>query len=116
MDMDRDKQNDAALDALFQAASTDTPRPSEDFLAKLVADAEDAIPAPAPVAPTRNAPSGFERLKGWFAVSGLSGAAALGVWIGFVMPDVVTTITPLSDEVFELSAYLPGADLAVLSE
>lgn len=116
MNMDRDKLDDAALDALFDAAKADAPAPSDAFLARLNADAEAARPVPAPAMPRYPEPTVFERLKGWFAVSGLSGAAALGVWIGFAMPDVVMTVAPLSDEVIELSAYLPGADLTVLSE
>ena len=112
--MDRDKKDDIALDALFAAAKSETPRASDDFLARLRADALSAAPRLAQPVPAK--PSLTERFKGWFAVSGLSGAAALGVWIGFVMPEVVNTVSPLSEEVIELSAYLPGADLSVLSE
>ena len=114
--MNSDKEDDIALDALFAAAKSDPPNASEDFLARLNADAVAATPGPAPLAPEPTAGSLFGRLKGLFAVSGLSGAAALGVWIGFVMPEVLTTVSPLSDDVIELSAYLPGADLSVLSE
>ncbi len=114
--MDSDKEDDIALDALFAAAKSETPKASEDFLARLKADAMATTPQPAPLAAEPTPPSLFDRLKGWFAVSGLSGAAALGVWIGFVMPEVVTTVSPLSEDVIELSAYLPGADLSVLSE
>lgn len=114
--MDSDRLDDAALDALFAAAKTEAPTPSDDFLARLNADALAATPASASIASPKNAPSLFEKFKAVFAVSGLSGAAALGVWIGFVMPDVVTTFSPVSEDVIELSAYLPGADLSVLSE
>ncbi len=114
--MNSDKEDDIALDALFAAAKSDPPRASEDFLARLNADAAATTPRPESLAREPTAPSLFDRFKGWFAVSGLSGAAALGVWIGFVMPEVVTTVSPLSEDVIELSAYLPGADLSVLSE
>ncbi len=114
--MDSDKEDDIALDALFAAAKSEPPKASADFLARLNADAVAATPHPESLAPKQTAPALFDRLKGWFAVSGLSGAAALGVWIGFVMPEVVTTVSPLSEDVIELSAYLPGADLSVLSE
>ncbi len=112
--MDSEKKDDIALDALFAAAKSEPPQASDDFLARLRVDAQSATPRPAQRAPT--APSLTERFKGWFAFSGLSGAAALGVWIGFVMPEVVTTVSPISEDVIELSAYLPGADLSVLSE
>ncbi len=114
--MDSDREDDIALDALFAAAKSETPKASEDFLARLNADAVAAMPRPEHLGRNPTAPSLFDRLKGWFAVSGLSGAAALGVWIGFVMPEVVNTVSPLSEDVIELSAYLPGADLSVLSE
>ncbi len=112
--MDSEKKDDIALDALFAAAKSEPPQASDDFLARLHADALSATPRPPQ--PVPKAPSLTERFKGWFAVSGLSGAAALGVWIGFVMPEVVTTVSPISEDVIELSAYLPGADLSVLSE
>ena len=112
--MDSDKENDAALDALFAAGTAKRPEASEAFLARLAADAETmSEPAPRPAPPR---PSFLTGLKGLFAASGLSGAAALGVWIGFVMPDLVTTVSPLTEEVAGLSAFLPGVDLAVLSE
>lgn len=114
--MDSDKKDDIALDALFAAAKSEAPVASGDFLARLNADAQNAVPRPEAHRTQPVLPSLSERLKGWFAVSGLSGAAALGVWIGFIMPEVVTSVSPLSSDVAELSAYLPGADLSVLSE
>ncbi len=114
--MDSDKTDNIALEKLFAAAKTETPEASNAFLARLTADADAALPKPEPLAPKVPTQGIFDRLKGLFAVSGLSGAAALGVWIGFIMPDVVTTFSPLSEDVVELSVYLPGADLSVLSE
>lgn len=114
--MDSDKTEDIALDKLFAAAKSEMPSAPDAFLARLKADADTSLPKPTSLATTPSKPSVLENLKGWFAVSGLSGAAALGVWIGFIMPEVVTTISPLSQDVVELSTYLPGADLSVLSE
>lgn len=113
-------RTDAALDALFEAARQDAPTPRPDFMARLHADADAALPSPAP-APrsTPTTPGLLSRLGGYFAVSGLTGAAALGVWIGFVMPDLIDsafTATAGNDEPLSLSAFLPGADLTLLTE
>ena len=54
---------------------------------------------------------------GLFTASGLTGAAALGVWIGFVMPDALDTLSLTADDTVALSTFLPGADLgAAFSE
>ena len=108
------EKDDAALDALFQASAEHPPGMSDAFLARLAADAEVATPKPAPATP-RRMPL-FHGLKGLFAASGLSGAAVLGVWIGFVMPDILNTVSPLTEDTAGLTVFLPGADLSVLSE
>ena len=115
-DMDNEKLDDDALDALFAAGKAQTPEATPAFLARLNADAAAAMPRPAPRAVPSGAPSLFTRFKGLFAASGLSGAAALGVWIGFVMPDLVPTVSPVSEDVAGLTMFLPGADLSMLSE
>ncbi len=116
-DMDDKQTEDPALEALFEAGRAQTAQPSDAFLARLAADADAALPQPETAPPS--APpqvSILSRFKTLFAASGLSGAAALGVWIGFAMPDIVTTVSPLSEETTELSAFLPGADLSVFIE
>lgn len=105
-----------ALERLFDACEAVGPAPSEDFLARLVADAEALLPPP----PLRDRPRepGFGWLARFFAASGLSGAAALGVWLGFVMPDVVGTMAAdlAGDDSALLTTFLPGADLAALDQ
>lgn len=115
--MDNDTRQDQALDALFNAAKDDAPTPTPDFLARLASDADAALPKLEMPAPS-SAPSILANLKGLFAVSGLTSAAALGVWIGLVMPETLTMLTDgyATDETVSLSAFLPGADLAALSE
>lgn len=111
--MDRDQREDAALDALFAAGRSQGPKASVDFLARLAADADAALPRPTKTPP---APKPFlGGLRSFFAASGLSGAAALGVWIGFMAPEAVSAFTATADETVELYTFLPGADLAVLS-
>ncbi|MEM7718232.1 MAG: hypothetical protein AAF222_03455 [Pseudomonadota bacterium] len=114
--MTEDKRDEAALEAFFDASRSHAPVPDDTFLARLSADAErvdlqteKTFAAPRMVSP-------FARFKGLFAASGLSGVAALGLWLGFIMPDIVTNLSPLSEDVTTLSAFLPGSDLSVLSE
>ncbi len=111
MTMDKKSQNDSALDALFAAGRNAEPKASDDFLARLSADADAALPTPAPAAPARGRDAFLGRFGGWFAASGLSGAAVLGVWIGFVMPETISAYTALTEETVGLYTFLPGADL-----
>ncbi len=115
--MDSDSKQDKALEALFTASKEAEPSPSPDFMARLAQDAEAAMPQPDTPAPIP-APSVLVRLKGLFAASGLTGAAALGVWIGFVMPETLNTFADgfATEETVSLGAFLPGADLFALSE
>lgn len=114
--VDDKREDDAALEALFDAGRSHAPIPDDAFLARLATDAETAVHQKTTVytiQPKRNI---LARLKGFFAASGLSGVAALGLWIGFIMPDIVTNISPFTESVTSLSAFLPGSDLSVLSE
>lgn len=117
--MDNHPNQDHALEALFDAAKSDAPAPTPDFMALLARDADNALPKPAAsIAPPATSISVLSRLKGLFAASGLTGAAALGVWIGLVMPETLSALTDgfAADETVSLSAFLPSADLAALSE
>lgn len=84
--------DEAGLDALFAAARGAAARPSDDFLARLVATAEamqPAAPAPAP-APRRGGWLGF--LGGWPALGGMAAATVAGFWIGVAPPAGLTTL------------------------
>jgi len=115
--MDKDPKEDQALEALFDAARAKSPVPEPQFIARLRQDMEAALPSTHAPASTPT-PSLMARLGGLFAASGLTGAAALGVWIGFVMPETLTGLTDglLADQTVSLSSLLPAADLAALSE
>ena len=108
-----DDRDDKALETLFSSARDDRPLPSSEFMARLAADVVPPQPA-LPAAAMRPRPPWF---LGLFTASGLSGAAALGVWIGFVMPDALDTFSFSTDDTVALSTFLPGADLgAAFSE
>ncbi len=106
-------KDDKALETLFAAARDDRPAPSPDFMTRLAAD---VIPAQPEVAPATPRPK-IHWFFGLFTASGLTGAAALGVWIGFVMPEALDTLSLTADDTVALSTFLPGADLgAAFSE
>ncbi|MEO1536800.1 MAG: hypothetical protein AAFR73_03645 [Pseudomonadota bacterium] len=107
---------DRTLDMLFSAGEAERPVPSAAFLERLAADADTALERPRSSKPRVQSPPVFARFKAVFAASGLSGAAALGVWIGFIMPDLVTQVSPFADDVTTLSAFLPGTDLSAIIE
>jgi len=115
--MDREKSDDLALDALFGAARDATPDPSVGFLSRLEADADMLLPRQTQPIQVVRTPL-MTRLGGLFVATGLSGAAALGVWIGFAMPDLLNLDTFVStvDESVGLYAFLPGADVTALGE
>lgn len=110
---------DDALEGLFETARRTTLVPDAEFLAKLAADMESMVPDPRRIPSTQaDKPGFFMKFRGFFAASGLTGAAALGVWIGFVMPEALNTLAAGYDtsEPFGIGAFLPAADLAALEE
>ena len=88
-------ETDTDLDALFAAARRDGPvLPAPLFEAMLAdADREQAArlhPAAAPPRPVGRLRGWIGALGGWQAVSGLTAAAAAGIWIGIAAPDAVS--------------------------
>ena len=87
------------LDDLFQAAKDTAPAPSDDLMARIMADAaavtaEKTAPAPAPS-------GGFlggilEALGGWKPAAGLAMAGVTGIMVGFAAPTTLDSITSLS--------------------
>lgn len=83
------------LDALFEAARSEAPRPGDGLMARVLADAAEWQPAPgasSPAAPreSRGWRSLLPALGGWQGVSGLAAAALAGVWIGAASPFLST--------------------------
>ena len=103
------------LETLFDDARRYAPSPAADFLARLTAVMEANIPTPTTRSEPRN-PDLLHRFRTLFAASGLTGAAVLGLWIGFVMPDFLNNMATGFDttEVYGLGTFLPSADLAAL--
>lgn len=118
-----DRDDDDRLKALFAAARAVDAQPSSDFLARLVATAEAAQPAPQraalPAAPVR-ARRGWlaaclAALGGWPALGGLALASAAGFWIGVAPPAGLTALAArLAGQTVDVGLYGEDELLALL--
>jgi hypothetical protein len=93
--------NDDMLDDLFAQARAQPPgSPSDDLIARVLADAAGVQPAPS--AHVISQPGLWSRIMdtigGWPALGGLAAATVAGIWVGVAPP------TPVSD----LTAHLMG--------
>ena len=71
------------LDALFTEARQNDPAPSDAFMDRLMADAQDLAPRPLAKGSHENwFTRAFSELGGWPSFVGLATAAAAGVWFG----------------------------------
>ena len=125
MSMSSDGKDRDPMEALFADARAAPSLPSDDFMARLLAQAEAAQPTAAglaPVAPQPRARLGLwsrlvALLGGTAAVAGLGTAAMAGLVIGYVQPDPLLTLADgfgveVSGDPLDL---LPGFD-TLLSE
>ena len=105
--------NDDMLDNLFAQARAVTAVPSDDLVARVLADAGSVQPPVTPVS-ARRLGLWFrmsEAIGGWPAVSGLAAATIAGVWVGVAPPASIEDLTAtfIGDEV---SISLFSTDLA----
>ena len=120
MKMTNNANDDKALETLFESARNETPGLAPDYLARLVADADQAIGAQtADVVPTPAPVSLWARISATLVpVSGLAAATLAGVWIGFQVPSTDFTdglsFTESSD--FDVSVFLPAVGLSGFSD
>lgn len=107
-----------ALDRLFEAARDAVPEPTPDFMARLAADADNEAPKFKWAAPTVAEPSFYTRASRWLTAAGLTGSAALGVWIGVASTDLLNELIyfDAAADDLTLSDFLPAADLASMAE
>ncbi len=100
--MKMSKSDDQMLDDLFALAQAKPVMPSDDLMARILADA-DAVQVAAP-APTQSIWADFfDIIGGWPSVGGLAMAGVTGVWFGIAPPATVTTF----------AADLIGTDVTV---
>ena len=120
MKMTNEKQDDQALETLFQSARDESPGLSPDFMARLAEDADSAINAQkTPPAPVQSAPGLWSRIVAALVpVSGLAAATLAGVWIGFQVPssDLTDGFAFTDGTDFDVSAFLPAAALSGFSD
>lgn len=87
---DMNEQDPFELDDLFAAAKDTTPVPSDDLMARIMADAAavaDARNVPVPEAKPGMISMMLEALGGWKPAAGLAMAGVTGLMIGFVTPE-----------------------------
>lgn len=113
------------LDALFAEARSLGDAPGPDLMARVLADALAAQPAPAQAAPIpAPRPSRLRQflnaVGGWPAVAGLATAGVAGLWIGVNPPaGMATTVASTAESVLgsETDLYLvdlmPGYEFAL---
>ena len=110
MSMD-DKNDDTGLEAFFNAGRSKPAMPSAEFMARLADDASAVLAEHSKAEATPVRAPRIDWLPRFFTASGLSGAAVLGVWIGFAMPETLDAFSLVTDDTVALSTFLPGADL-----
>lgn len=106
---------EAELERALAAARAHPPEPSGDFMARLMADAEAAVPDAAAPAAARPARRGWLAravavIGGWPVVAGLAAAACAGLWIGVTAPAAVETALGAGAESFDVSDLLFDVD------
>lgn len=85
-----DKDN--ALEDLFAEARETQPKPSDALMARVMGDAMDAMPKPAPVAEAPRSRGFLALIGGWPSLAGLATATVAGIGFGFASPDTVNTL------------------------
>ena len=113
---DRDMSTDD-LDALFAQARLQPARPSDDLMARIMADAVALQPAPRAlaVAPRPGLLRRWADVFGGFgALAGMGSAAAAGLFIGFAQPSGLTSLsTSLMGGQIESLSLMPSVDALI---
>jgi hypothetical protein len=98
IETERDRNSDAALEALFEEARHDGPRP--DLVARVLADAAAVQAAAAPAVPParragffRNPPGFVAALGGWGGFGGVTAAGLFGLAVGLWSPEAVDALS-----------------------
>ena len=95
------ENKDDILDDLFAQARAQTPKVSDDLMARVLADAQqvqhDLTSAKAPTPHSSRGFGLFDLLGGWPALGGVAMAGITGLWIGIAPP---ASVEALSAQVF----------------
>ena len=110
------RSEEKMLETLFASARLDRATPDENLARKLEADMHRSVPAK-PERQQLDNPGHFTRLGNLFAASGLAGAAAAGVWIGFAMPELINGLAfDEQSSGYGIEAIVPAAGLAAMND
>ncbi len=118
--IEKDSEN-KLVDVLLDVAKDDAPRPSNDLMARVLADAVTTQAGFARVPPQTPTPpiwhDLFRFLGGWPAMAGLATATVAGVWLGVFppgfLPDATDAYLGLDDAVYLIDTDVGlGFDLA----
>ncbi len=89
-------RDDMDLDDLLAEARGLRPRPSDDLMARILADAEAARPeSPRPMARTRWRTPFLAALGGWPALGALAASVVVGLGLGVTQPAGLSGLTVL---------------------
>jgi hypothetical protein len=110
--MTEKRQEDAGLEAFFEAARADAPVPSTALMARVLADAEAAQPKPPAVGLIAML---IEAVGGWRGLGGLATAACAGLWIGFAgWADLDVIRSGLTGDEVGVVELMPGGEVIAL--
>lgn len=113
------------LDAVFASAKSNAMQPSQDLMARVLADATALQPQPTPQSlrkPSQGARGFWAALAAVFggagALAGVGSAALAGVFIGFVQPSAFGSVTGLlvSSATIDQLELIPDVDALLAGE
>jgi len=85
------QMSDADLDRLLAEMGRDVPEPSEALMARVLADAMEARPAPGGVRKQGFLEGLLSAIGGWGGAGGLVTAGVVGLWVGIAPPSALET-------------------------
>lgn len=114
------KNTDKELEPFFAAGREVAPIPSEELLARVLADARAEQPGPDFLAGDARPRTGWlgrlaQAVGGWPAVAGLATATVAGLWIGYAAPGQVDTLAaqiwPGAEGGYDVVDLIPSMDI-----
>lgn len=116
---DKDRIDEGELDRLLAGAADNAPAPSQDLMARIMADADGVADGFAPAVPEVSSPvrPGFfatlmKSVGGWPAMAGLATATVAGIWIGYGTPEALNDLSAgYLGASYDLGDFMPSINL-----
>lgn len=107
-----DFMDDQELDQILAQMAKESPAPSDDLMARVLADAEELRPVPGARIESRDSFLGsiLSVLGGWAGAGGLVTAGVVGLWIGISPPTALDTATTTLWDSFSSDVTVGWAD------